>query len=126
MRGGRLSPVQGRIAEWLHLKPILTVKEGTIAVAGKAIGRRRAMRKTLHLATERARTMDTPAFVLAHSDAIELATCYAEALRRCFPESLVMVTDATPALGAHAGPGGAAIAVLDAASIEQTAQGARE
>lgn len=117
VRGGRLSPVQGRIAEWLHLKPILTVKEGTIAVAGKAIGQRRAMRKTLCLATERAEKMDAPTFILAHSDAVELATHYAKSLRHRFPRSLVMVTNATPALGAHAGPGGTAIAVLDAAPI---------
>jgi len=127
VRGGRLSPVQGRIAEWLHLKPILTVKEGTMAVTGKAIGRRRVMRKTLRLATQRASKMDAPAFILAHSDAVELATRYAESLRHRFPESLVMVTDATPALGAHAGPGGTAIAVLDAGPIGRTtAQDAME
>ncbi len=127
VRGGRLSPVQGRIAEWLHLKPILTVKEGTIAVADKAIGQRRAMRKTLCLAAERAKKMDAPAFILAHSDAVELATRYANSLRHRFPRSLVMVTNATPALGAHAGPGGAAIAVLDAGPIERmTAQDAVE
>ena len=98
-----------------------------MAVAGKAIGRRRATRKTLRLATKRASKMDAPAFILAHSDAVELATRYAESLRHRFPRSLVMVTDATPALGAHAGPGGTAIAVLDAAPIvRMTAQDAME
>ena len=127
VRGGRLSPIQGRIAEWLQLKPILTVREGTIAVAGKTIGRRRAMRKTLCLATERAKTMGSPAFILAHSDAVGLAHSYAESLRRRFSNALIMVTDATPALGAHAGPGGIAIAVLDAAPIDRMiAQGKTE
>jgi len=127
VRGGRLSPVQGKIAEWLHLKPILTIKEGTIAVAGKAIGQRRAMRKTLCLATERANKMGAPAFIVAHSDAVELATRYAESLRHRFPRSLVMITDAAPALGAHAGPGGTGIAVLDTAPIvRKTAQGEME
>ena len=127
VRGGRLSPIQGRIAEWLHLKPILTVKEGTIAVAGKAIGQRRAMRKTLSLATECAEKMDAPAFILAHSDAVELATRYAKSLRHRFPRSPVMVTNATPALGTHAGPGGTAIAVLDAGPIgRMTAQDTME
>lgn len=98
-----------------------------MAVTGKAIGQRRAMRKTLGLATERAEKMDAPTFILAHSDAVELATRYAKSLRHRFPGSLVMVTDATPALGAHAGPGGTAIAVLDAGPIgRMTAQDTME
>lgn len=125
VRGGRLSPIQGRIAELLHLKPILTVRDGKVTAAGRVIGRRRAVRKTFSFVTELAQEMGAPMFIVAHSAAPKLASRYAEALNRGFPASRVMVTDAAPALGSHAGPGGAAIAVLDTEPIEQIIEAAK-
>ncbi|MCK4394756.1 DegV family EDD domain-containing protein, partial [Candidatus Bipolaricaulota bacterium] len=125
VRGGRLSPIQGRIAELLRLKPILTVRDGKVAPAGKTIGRRRAVRKALSFVTELAQEMGAPIFIVAHAAAPKLAQHYAGALHRGFPASTVMVTDAAPALGSHAGPGGAAIAVLDTEPIEQMIEAAK-
>jgi len=119
VRGGRLSPVQGRLAEWLHLAPILTVEEGKVAPAGRTIGRCRAMQKTLFFVREHAQASERPIFVIAHSAAPALAEYYAGALARLFPSSTVMRTDAAPALGSHAGPGGGAIAVLNTAPIDR-------
>ena len=125
VRGGRLSPVQGRLAEWLHLTPILTVKEGKVAPAGRTIGRCRAMQKTLFFVREHAQASERPMFVIAHSAAPALAEYYAGALARLFPSSTVMRTDAAPALGSHAGPGGGAIAVLNTAPIERMIEEAK-
>lgn len=119
VRGGRLSPIQGKIAEWLHLKPVLTVKDGKVASAGKALGWWPAVRKTLAFVTKIAWGMEKPAFVIAHSTAPKLAQHYAEVLSDTFPTSSVMMAETAPALGAHAGPGGAAIAVLDAATVDR-------
>jgi len=125
VRGGRLSPIQGRIAELLRLKPILTVRDGKVAPAGKTIGRRRAVRKTLSFVTELVQEMGAPIFIVAHAAAPKLAQHYAGALHRGFPAATVMVTDAAPALGSHAGPGGAAIAVLDTEPIDQMIEAAK-
>ncbi|MEA3356167.1 MAG: DegV family protein [Candidatus Bipolaricaulota bacterium] len=119
VRGGRLSPLQGKIGELLHLKPILTTREGKVAPAGKAIGRRHGIKKTFKFVYKLAKKMHAPAFVVTHSAAPELAQHYSEALHDLFPGSVVMVAAAAPALGSHAGPGGAAIAVLDTEPIDQ-------
>ena len=50
--------------------------------------------------------------------ALELAEQARSDLLKRFPESQVWITDTTPAIGSHAGPGGMAIAVLDAGLIE--------
>lgn len=119
VRGGRLSPLQGKIGELLRIKPILTTREGKVVPAGKAIGRRHGIRRTLNFACKLAKRMHSPAFVVTHSAAPELAQHYAEILQELFPGSVVMQAAAAPALGSHAGPGGAAIAVLDAEPIDK-------
>ncbi len=120
IRGGRLSRTQGRLAGLLHLKPILTMRQGRVVPAGKVIGRRRAMKRTFGLAVKQAERMTAPAFVVAHSAAPALAQHYAERLTQRFPASTVMTADAGSALGAHAGPGGAAIAVSESGPLEAT------
>ncbi len=117
--GGRLSPLQGRIARLLRLLPVLTVHDGRIAPAGKVFGRRAAIRRVLRLAFREARAAATPLFIISHSEAEGLAGHYADALRKRYPDAEILIAHAGPALGTHSGPGGAAIATLDAASVDR-------
>ena len=119
VRGGRLSPVQGRIAEWCRITPILTVKDGTVAPIGRVIGRRNAIKKTLSFVIRNAARMREPMFAIAHSATPKLAQHYAGLLSGRFPQASVLITEVGPALGAHAGPGGAAIAALDVAAVDR-------
>ncbi len=118
VRGGRLSPLQGRIASLLRILPILTVREGRVTSAGKRLGLRSARRRALNLAVRRASSMSHPIFAISHSDAPDLVRQYELALRDRFPGSEILTAAAAPALGSHAGPGGATIAVLDAAMVD--------
>lgn len=118
VRGGRLSPLQGRIAKLLRLLPILTVEDGNLAPAAKVIGQRAARRRVLQNASRVAQSHQCPMFVVSHSAALEMAKQARSDLLKHFPESQVWITDTTPAIGSHAGPGGMAIAVLDAGLIE--------
>ncbi|MCK5213262.1 MAG: DegV family EDD domain-containing protein, partial [Dehalococcoidia bacterium] len=74
VRGGRLSPLQGRIAKLLRLLPILTVEDGNLAPAAKVIGQRAARRRVLQNASRVAQGHQCPMFVVSHSAALELAT----------------------------------------------------
>ncbi len=116
--GGRLSPLQGKIARLFRVLPILTVRDGRVAPAGKIVGRHAAARRVLRLAVRAARSFADPLFVVSHSDALPLARRYRDALRRRFPRAQILIASAGPALGSHSGPGGAAIAALDAASVD--------
>jgi len=119
VRGGRLSPLQGRIAKLLRLLPVLTVEDGNLAPAAKVIGRRSARKHVLRNVLKVARHMRRPMFIISHSAALELAEQARSDILRRFPETHVWITDTAPAIGSHAGPGGLAVAVLDAGSIEE-------
>jgi DegV family protein with EDD domain len=117
--GGRLSPLQGRIARLLRVLPILTLRDGRVAPAGKIIGQRGAARRVLHLALRAARTFADPLFVISHSEAPALAERYSNALRKRHPHAEILLANAGPALGSHSGPGGATIATLDVALVDR-------
>jgi DegV family protein with EDD domain len=117
--GGRLSPLQGRIARLLQLLPVLTVRDGRVAPAGKVFGRRAAIRRVLRLALQNARAAARPMFVISHSEAPGLARHYETALRKRHPRAEILIAHAGPALGTHSGPGGVAIAMLDGASVDR-------
>ena len=55
----------------------------------------------------------------SHFSDVELAELARSNILRRFPETQVWITDTSPAIGSHAGPGGLAVAVLDAGSIEE-------
>ena len=120
VRGGRLSPVQGRIAECCRITPILTIEDGAVVPAGKAVGRKTAVKKTFSFVMNGAMEMGEPIFAIAHSAAPKLAQHYVDLLSDQFPHTSTMISEAAPALGAHAGPGGAAIAILDVAVVDRT------
>ena len=122
VRGGRLSPLQGRIAKLLSLLPVLTMKDGNLAPAAKVIGRRSARKRVLYSVLKVARGMQRPLFVISHSAALDLAEQARSDVLRRFPGSNVWITDTAPAIGSHAGPGGLAVSVLDAGLIEERIQ----
>jgi len=118
VRGGRLSPMRGRISNLFHLRPILTVVDGRVTMATKVLGIHNAKRKTVQLAVRDAEAMKRPAFCLSHTAAPELAVEVGSRLNDRFPSAVCFRSDAAPALGSHAGPGGLAIAVTDAALVD--------
>jgi len=117
VRGGRLSPLRGRIAKLFRILPVLTVKDGKLTAGCKALGRSAARKRVLHEALRVARKAKQPMFVVSHSAAPHLAeTARADILER-HPDADVWITETAPAIGSHAGPGGVAVAVLDAGAI---------
>ncbi len=119
VRGGRLSPLKGRLAKLLHLHPILAGKEGGLAPAGKAFGDRTARQRILTRVLQDARRMERPVFIVSHSAAPQLAEAYRTQLLLKAHNARVWVTDTAPAIGSHAGPGAAAIAVTDEAWLDR-------
>lgn len=119
VRGGRLSPLEGRIAKILRLLPVLTVKDGNLAPSAKVLGRRSARKHALNKALNAARDFASPMFILSHTAAVELAEQAQASILRRFSKARIWITNTTPAIGSHAGAGGLAIAVMDAGAIEQ-------
>ena len=115
VRGGRVSATRGLVAKLLGLLPILTVdREGKVVAAAKARGYAASRRKMMRLLFAEAgqRVSASRRFGVAHCDAEDAAEELAREIRARYPESDVMIVECGPALGAHAGPGAVAVAVL--------------
>lgn len=112
--GGRLSATSALLGGMLNIKPIVTVRDGKMAVAGKARGQAAAFRDMARKVLE---DRPDPEFgmVLAHSDArgacealrehLKCAGCLAEP-ERCREQMIGSV------VGTHAGPGCAGVSYL--------------
>jgi DegV family protein with EDD domain len=115
VRGGRVSPMRGWLANLLGLLPVLTISpEGKAEAAGKARGFEGARRKMMSLLYAAADRQDSSQriFGVAHCDAPALAEELARQIRDRYPETDVLIVECGPALGAHGGPGAVAVAVL--------------
>ncbi len=126
VRGGRLSPLQGTIAHLLHLLPVLTSEDGKLVPASKALGQRHARAVVLRKVMAAARAASQPLFVVGHSAAPDLAASVRMQILQRMPHAEVWVTDTAPAIGAHSGPGGFAVAVLDRDAVRRQILSAEE
>ncbi len=114
VRGGRMSKPKGLIGTLLGLKPIVTFdREGRVVLAGKAIGEKMAMNKTLTMASRFLRKFKRVKFVVAHANAYAKATWYVHQLTKRFNlKESIPIVDAAPVLGVHSGPGTVGFAVI--------------
>ena len=113
VRGGRVSRFRGAVARLLNLKPILSLTpEGRAVPVAKTIGGEHAHKKLIELVRAAAHGKRNLRFMVAHAEGIETAGYYAAQIRKHFEVSEVPIVSVSPALGAHAGPGAAAVAFL--------------
>jgi DegV family protein with EDD domain len=106
VRGGRVGRARGWAGELLHIKPILTIKDGEVIPVKRVRGNRKAF---LEFATAfEAATRDSPSLraAIAHAEAPERAEALVEMVRRTRPSAEIeLVTTLGPVVGTHAGPG---------------------
>lgn len=67
-RGGRLSALQASIGTVTKLKPVITVREGKVVVAGKGFGTAAAVKQVLKFISENPVDEDFPAFSVYSND----------------------------------------------------------
>ena len=115
VRGGRIGGWKARLAGWLAVVPILEIdpRKGTVRAVGLAREGRAHRRTLARVKRELRAEVGPPARVwVAHAAAPDVADAFRDALAAVAPEAEIEVTDVGPALGAHAGPGGVAVAWL--------------
>jgi DegV family protein with EDD domain len=110
-RAGRLMPMLDRVLRALRIRPLLKVEDGDLKVLGVA----RTMHKALaRITDEVVRLGPVEALAVAHTrrpaEATEFAALLAERLG--LRPDATLLTEAGPALSAHAGPGVLAAAVV--------------
>ena len=103
-RDGRVPRIKMWLGELLDVKPILSLADGTIGLVERPRTRRRAMDRLVglaaaHLGGARGR------IAVMHANAPERAEELAERLRTELDPAELFVTEFTPVIGAHVGPG---------------------
>lgn len=104
-RGGHVPKVAAWLGNVMGIRPILTAPGGDVRRITQARSRRAALARILNLMEER-NPKGAPIRVLVmHADALSEAQALAEQVRQRFPCEELHVTQFTPVMGAHSGPG---------------------
>jgi DegV family protein with EDD domain len=105
-KGGRIGHAAAMAGQLLHVKPILTIKDGEVHPLKRVRGAQKAFREFQEQFT--ARTTDEPGLRvgIAHADAPERAEQLRKMVRGERPQAEVeIVTTLGAVVGTHAGPG---------------------
>jgi DegV family protein with EDD domain len=109
-RGGRLSSSTAIVGSLFMIKPILTTdNEGKLFAWGKARGKKGVTEELLNRINELAFDPENSIFFISHCDAMEDAVQFDMKLRTKWDVKDSIITDISPAFGAHCGPGALAV-----------------
>lgn len=112
-RGGRLSNASAFIGTMLHIKPLLTFKDGKIVAFDKIRSLKRAVSKVEELALERTSKLsyrDKLRLLIFHSNDAKQAEGIKEFVEENFPGRPVDVAEFSPVIATHLGEKSIALA----------------
>ena len=122
-RGGHVPKAAAWLGHLVGVRPILTAPRGDVKRITQARSRRSAIQKILSL-VERNNPERRPIQALVmHAEALDEANNLADNLRRRFPCEELEITQFSPVMGTHSGPGvvGVAYRVVRSGEISGTA-----
>ncbi|SMP43973.1 DAK2 domain-containing protein [Anoxynatronum buryatiense] len=113
VRGGRVSPMKGRLARWMNLKPIVSLDEAGKGVAfGKAFSRAANTRKIMEIVKGHHAESLVERYCVVHAEAPEKAEEYAEKLTQILGMPPAYITEISPIVALNAGQGAVAVALV--------------
>ncbi len=113
IRGGRLSAVKGLIARILNINPIVTIDEtGKAIVFDKSFNQKANMQKVMGIIGKMNQKDSIWNYIVLHANNIEAADWYTEKMQKLTKKEPVSIVNISPIIGANAGIGAAAVALL--------------
>lgn len=103
-RGGRIGEAAALLGSRLRIHPILCLRHGRVAVAGVVRSRQQARERMLEMMTRQVGHAPLRASVF-HAEALAEAQQLAEVVQSRFHPIEFFITEFTPVMGAHTGPG---------------------
>jgi len=103
--GGRIGRAKHLLGTLLNVKPIISMEEGIIVPVGTARSIPHAMTKMIDLMLERGAAKTPIKVAITHAAAPERAAALLKLVLAAFDCVEVLVTQLSPALGVHTGPG---------------------
>ena len=104
-KSGRVPSVVHWASSVLQIKPIISARQEEVKALGKVRTKRRALSKLIKYIQQSVESGSVLHMAVMHSDALLEAETLAERLRRDFSPAELIVTEFTPVMGLHAGPG---------------------
>ena len=102
-RGGRVSPTTAMVGNMLGIKPMLFVdKSGRLIPGAKVRGRRKAIER---LAEDFESLHEENDVYISHADCLNDAKTLQEILTTKYDAKLRLITNISPVIGSHSGPG---------------------
>jgi len=113
VRGGRVSPMAGKLANILNLKPIVSMKEnGESTIFDKAYSQRGNLRNILKHLRKAAAGNRVWEYCVLHAHNPEEARAYALETEAVFDRKPAYIMDISPVIGLNAGVGAVAVSYL--------------
>jgi DegV family protein with EDD domain len=103
-RSGRVPGVVALVGSALHIAPVFTIQQGHVTVVARARSKRRALKSMLDRMAELTRRRPTHAAVF-HADVPDEAESLRAQVADRFNCMELYVTEFTPVMGSHTGPG---------------------
>jgi DegV family protein with EDD domain len=104
-RGGRIGSAQKFLATALNIKPIIEVTGGKLEGIEKVRTRRKAMTRLVELVGERTGGKKPVRIAVLHANSHEDAEATLELAKSTYQVTEGAVTDVSPVIGTHVGPG---------------------
>ena len=113
IKGGRIGKVMAVVGSLLRIRPVISCnEEGVYVTVAKARGTAQAVEKAISLAVQQAASQVKFAISVAHGSAVDRAEAVMNVIKERLPNaSNFLMSDISPALSVHTGPGIIGIAV---------------
>jgi len=102
---GRVPAAASHISSWLHLKPLLGIKQGKVAMTGLAITRKGSLKAITSKVIRNFEHEQWVSISLIHSLSGQEAEIIKNILISRLNCTLATISQCTPVIGAHTGPG---------------------
>ncbi|CAM3885502.1 DegV family protein [Mesobacillus thioparans] len=113
IRGGRVTPLQGKIATMLKMKPIVSVDEqGKSKLYGKTFFRKSNLKKMFSMIQQLDKAHQISHYVVLHANDPEKAALCANEMTNQTGKHPLYTANVSPVIGAHAGKGSVSVAML--------------
>lgn len=113
VRGGRVSPFKGLVAKILNVKPIVSMDEkGASYIFGKTYSQQSNMLKVLEHLNTLCKGKIIWNYIVLHAQNADAAAWYASKMKAFTGKDPVAVVNISPVIGANAGIGTAAVALM--------------
>jgi DegV family protein with EDD domain len=113
VRGGRVSPMKGRIANWLNLKPIISLDgNGKSVLLEKAFSQKGNVQKVLRRINKAVSKKKVWKYSVLHAHDPAAAKLYAKQLEDQLGKPADFVIDISPVVGLSAGLGALAVSLM--------------